>query len=386
METGIIQEEIIMKKKAIALTMTAILTAMSLAGCGGQKPETATTAAATSAAAETTAAGSQDGADQTGSQEAADQAGGTGATDAAQKPAEDMTASILAEGNGTIAVTYVKSPLNVPSIVEKDQEIFVKKFGELGYGVSYSDLTTGPEQTQALASGDIQFLYAVGATSVILAASNEADIKIISTYSRSPEAFKLFGKDDSIKSPEDLRGRKVAGPKGTILHELLVAYLASAGMTEADIQFMSMGIPDSQAALAGGSVDAALLAGPTAYNMEKDGFPVITDGKGLTEATIVVAASGAYIEEHPQEVKAFLEAQKEVLDAIDADQEKAMEVTAEETGLTVDAVKEMYPMYDFDMTIRDSDIEAMQKTVTFMKENGMIENDVDIETLIWRAE
>lgn len=63
-----------------------------------------------------------------------------------------------------------------------------------------------------------------------------------------------------------------------------------------------------------------------------------------------------------------------------------MEITAQETGLTVEAVKEMVPMYDFDMTIRDSDIEAMKKTVVFMKDNGMIENDVDIEALIWKAE
>lgn len=360
-----------MKKRLIALTLTGVLAAMSLAGCGGQSQTPAAAEATTAAAADTSAA------------EAAEKEAGT---DAAQKPETDMTGSVLAEGNGTISVTYVKSPLNVPSIVEKDQEIFAKKFGELGYGVSYSDLTTGPEQTQALASGDIQFLYAVGATSVILAAANEADIRIISTYSRSPEAFRLFGRDDSIQSPEDLRGRKVAGPKGTILHELLVAYLAGAGMTEDDIDFLSMGIPDAQAALAGGSVDAALLAGPVAYNMEKDGFPIITDGTGLTEATIVVATSGAYIEEHPEEVKAFLEAQKEVLDLIDADQEAAMEATARETGLTVEAVKEMYPMYDFDMTIRDSDIEAMKKTQIFMKDNGMIENDVDIEALIWRAE
>ena len=46
----------------------------------------------------------------------------------------------------------------------------------------------------------------------------------------------------------------------------------------------------------------------------------------------------------------------------------------------------MYPMYDFDMTIHDSDIEAMKKTEIFMKDNGMIETDVDIEGLIWRAE
>lgn len=360
-----------MKKRVMALVLTAAVTAMFLAGCGGSGNGTANTTAgepAASSEAETTAADAALAAEEGNQAE------------------NNMADAALAEGNGTIFVTYVKSPLNVPSIVEKKEEIFARKFGEMGYGVSYSDLTTGPEQTQALASGDIQFLYAVGATSVILAASNEADIRIISTYSRSPEAFKLFGKDDSIQSPEDLRGKKVAGPKGTILHELLVAYLAGAGMTENDIEFMSMGIPDSQAALAGGSVDAALLAGPVAYNMEKDGFPVITDGTGLTEATIVVATSGAYIEEHPDEVEAFLEAQKQVLDTIETDVEAAMEATAKETELTVDAVKEMYPMYDFDMTIRDSDIEAMKKTVVFMKENGMIENDVDIESLIWRKE
>ena len=114
------------------------------------------------------------------------------------------------EKNGTLSVTYVKSPLNVPSIVEQDQEIFASVFGPMGYDVQYSDLTTGPEQTQALASGDIQFLNAVGATSVILSASNDADIKIMSIYSRSPKAFKLFAKDDSIKTAEDLKGKKVA--------------------------------------------------------------------------------------------------------------------------------------------------------------------------------
>lgn len=209
-------------------------------------------------------------------------------TEAESTQANAAESKAETEKNGNLSVNYVKFPLNVPSIVEQDQEIFASVFGPMGYDIQYSDLTTGPEQTQALASGDIQFLNAVGATSVILSASNDADIKIMSIYSRSPKAFKLFAKDDSIKTAKDLKGKKVAGP---ILHELLVAYLNNEGMTEDDIEFMAMGIPDAQAALAGGSVDAVLLAGPTAYNMEKDGYYVVTDGEGLTEATIVTATS-----------------------------------------------------------------------------------------------
>ena len=243
-----------------------------------------------------------------------------------------------------IGVTYVKSPLNVPSIVEKEKGIFAKAFEEYGLPVEYSNLTTGPEQTQALASGDIQFLYAVGATSVILSASNGADIKIISTYSRSPEAFRMFaGKDSKIQSAADLKGKKIAGPKGTILHELMVAYLATAGLTEKDVEFVSMGIPDAQAALVGGTIDCALLAGPTAYNMEKDGYKIVTTGKGLVDATIVVATSQSFYDKNPLLVKRFLEAQDQIASYMKENSEEILEMTAKETELSIDAVKEMYP-------------------------------------------
>ena len=281
-----------------------------------------------------------------------------------------------------VVVTYVKSPLNVPSIVEKEKGIFAENFSDYGLGVEYSNLTTGPEQTQALASGDIQFLNAVGATSAILSASNGGDIKIISMYSRSPEAFRLFAKDGSIRSAADLRGKKIAGPKGTILHELLISYLATEGLTEKDVEFISMGIPESQAALNAGEVDCALQAGPAAYNLAKDGYPVVTTGKGLVDATIVTATSNAFYEKYPELVRAFLAAQNEVLTYMAENYDEIIEITAKETELSTDAVKEMYPMYDFSSKITDGDIASMKKTVKFMLDNDMIENDVNIDGLI----
>lgn len=281
-----------------------------------------------------------------------------------------------------ISLTYVKSPLNVPSIVGKDKDILKNAFSNFNLPVVYSTLTTGPEQTQALASGDIQFLYAVGATSVILSKANGADIKIISMYSRSPKAFMLFSKDKDIKTASDIKEKKVAGPKGTILHELLMAYLKTLGLKESDVEFVSMGIPDSQAALVGGSVDMALLAGPAAYNMIEDGYNVVTNGEGLVDATIVVATSENFYKNNKELVETFLKAQKQTLDYMANNYEEIIDITAKETGLDKEAVKEMYNMYDFDMTIKKSDIDSMKKTEEFMKENNMIEKNVDIESLI----
>ena len=61
---------------------------------------------------------------------------------------------------------------------------------------------------------------------------------------------------------------------------------------------------------------------------------------------------------------------------------KAYKITAEETGLTIENVKMMYEWYDFDLNIKDSDIEELKLTQDFLIENNMMENTVDIEDLI----
>ena len=88
-------------------------------------------------------------------------------------------------------------------MLEKEKGIFAEAFADMGINVEYAELTSGADQTQALASGDVQVLYAVGATSVILSAANDADIKVLNMYSRSPEAFCLFAQDNTLTSPEN---------------------------------------------------------------------------------------------------------------------------------------------------------------------------------------
>ncbi|MBP3926083.1 MAG: ABC transporter substrate-binding protein, partial [Clostridium sp.] len=80
-------------KKTAAMILAAAMMVTSLAGCQSKTAETAAETKAESAA-----------------------------------ESESQTAG----EKGTISVTYVKSPLNVPSIVEKDQGIFTDYFGKLG--------------------------------------------------------------------------------------------------------------------------------------------------------------------------------------------------------------------------------------------------------------
>lgn len=336
-------------KKLIALGLAACMT-FSLAGCSGSAGKETEAASAAETTAETS----------------------TEAETSAEATADAETSI------DKLTVTYVTSPLNVPTILEKDQGIFEK---ELGVPVEYAELTSGADQTQALASGDVQILYAVGATSVILSAANGADIKVLNMYSRSPKAFCMYSKDESLTTPESLKGKTIAGPTGTNLHELLVSYLAQADMALDDVNYVNMSIPDAKAGLDGGSVDVALLAGATAYNAEQQGYHLVADGEGLISALIAVATTQKFYDEHPDVIKKLNAAQEEIASYMANNQEATMETVAATLDLDVDAIKEMYGFYDFSTEITDADKEGFQNTADFMYESGMIENELDVNTL-----
>jgi sulfonate transport system substrate-binding protein len=282
-----------------------------------------------------------------------------------------------------LTITHVTSPLNVPSIIQKNKNMFAEEFKANGkeMTVNYAEITSGADQTQALASGDVDILYAVGGTSVISAAANGADIKILNMYSRSPEAFCMYSHDANIKSAQDLKGKTIVGPAGTNLHQLLIAYLEKAGMTIEDVNFVNMAIPDAKAALDGKSADVALLAGPTAYKANKQGYNLVTNGKGLTDAVIAVAVTEEFYNEHKEDIEIFMNAEENIIKYINENHEEAMEIVAKELDLEKSAVEEMYKQYDFNMETTDADIKAFQNVADFMLKTGMIESEVNAEEL-----
>ena len=282
----------------------------------------------------------------------------------------------------SISLTYVKAPLNVPSIVEKKLGLLEKEFAKDKIAVQYPEITVGSKQTEAMAAGSLDFAHALGGTSAILAAANGVDLKIIAIYSRAPKAFVVLTKGDKIQKVSDLKGKKVAGPKGTILHQLILAALAKEGLKPDDIQFISMDLPSSAAALMNGSVDAALSAGPDAIRAEKAGARVLTTGEGLVEATIVTAVRGEFLQKHPDLVKRFLKTHTAAIEHMRSKPDEVLAMTAAETGLPAETVKLMLPLYDFSPTIKPSDIAELKRTQDFLLQNGMLKKSIEIEKML----
>ena len=281
-----------------------------------------------------------------------------------------------------INISYVKLPLNIPSIVEKKEKMFEKEFAEDGIEVNFPEITQGSKMTQAVAAGSLDFCNALGGTSIILAAANGVDIKMIGVYSRAPKAFTIMTKDENIKSAADLKGKKIVGPKGTILHQLLLAALVENDLSLKDVDFINLGIAKGISALQAGSADAALVAGPAVTKAMEGGARIIQDGEGLLDATIVIGVRGEFLRRHPDLVDRYLKVHQNSLQFMEENPKKTIKIAAEETKIAEEDVEKMYGWYNFNPEITESDIEELKKTQDFLYDNDMLMEKIEIESLI----
>src|SRR5688572_28654300 len=126
-----------------------------------------------------------------------------------------LSPALAADKPKTVRITYVTAPFNVPSIVMREKGFLDEAFAPFGIKVESPVITSGAQQTQAMAAGEVDIASVLGGASAILAGANGVDLKIIAAYSRSPKAFQLMTRADGPATLADLKGKKIAGPKGT---------------------------------------------------------------------------------------------------------------------------------------------------------------------------
>lgn len=291
-----------------------------------------------------------------------------------------------AEKGEVVNISYVKAPFNLQSIVMKRNGILEKELEPLGVKPVWHEIISGARQAQAMAAGSLDIGGVMNTTSIQMAKGEGNPIKIIAGVSRPVDVFAIVASkksyDNGLKSIKDLKGKIVAGPKGTVLHQILAAALAKNDMTMSDIQFIQMDIPKAFAALESGRVDAALLAANTIIKAEESGGHVLTTANGLVTPKLAMAASERFINEHPDRLKAVLTAHDKAAQWIREHHAEAIALGAEEQGIDIPTAEKLFVNSHFTQKFNDSDIASMSEDLNFMLDNGMMRNKVEAKDII----
>jgi NitT/TauT family transport system substrate-binding protein/sulfonate transport system substrate-binding protein len=281
-----------------------------------------------------------------------------------------------------IHVSYAKSPFNLPLIVAVRRGMLERAFAAKGVALKIFEIDSGAKQAEAMAAGSLDIAGVINTTSVFLAAAGGNDLKIVSGFSRPTGLFAIVVKDPAVRSIADLKGKRVAGPKGTVLHQLLAAALAKSGLSLGDVDFIQMDIAPVRAALLSGQVDAALLAAANVVSATAAGAHVLATADGYVKPQLVIAARSAFLRDYPELVDLYVSVHKEALAWIEAHREEALAIGAKEQGISLEDARSLAAASHFTADIGPAEVEAMDQDIKFMLSAGMLSASIDPKTLL----
>ena len=234
---------------------------------------------------------------------------------------------------GTLNLGFFPNVTHAPALVGVEEELFA---GALGDGVELNTFTfnAGTEAVEALFAEAIDISF-IGPNPAINAwAQSEGTAIQIISGSTSGGAYLVVNPD--ITSVDQLAGRTLATPSlGNTQDVALRAWLKENGLETTpagggDVTILPQSNSTTLEAFVAGAIDGAWVPEPWATRLIEEGGGTVlvderdlwpdTDGEYVTTHVIVRTA---YLEEHPDIVKAFLSGLLASLDAIAADPESA---------------------------------------------------------------
>jgi sulfonate transport system substrate-binding protein len=258
-----------------------------------------------------------------------------------------------------------------------------EEFAKEGIIIEYKKFISGPPIIEAFAGGRLDF-GATGDQPAIQARANNIDLKAISVYASGYRSYGLVVPPGSaIRSPKDLKGKKVAITVGSVGHQLLYLYLKSVGLTVKDVHLVNLQPSDMKAALATRNVDAVVTWEPFISTFESDKVGVhVLDAKGIKNVVNVTLVSGSFAKEYPDVVKRILKVHARAEKWIRDNPKKTVELVAKETGFKPDVLAEFIAKTNFDIRLTDVAVGSIFDTARFLRDNNVIRKEVDIRDLV----
>lgn len=140
--------------------------------------------------------------------------------------------------------------------------------------------------------GDAAFIFAIG---------SGATIKAIGAQKYDgPGPLIVVRGDSPIRTAADIAGRRIATPRGSVAHNLVLAALEAQGLPFDAVTFAFLSPQDGKAALQGGSVDGWAIWDPNAALAVKEGGRIVTGTDGLVPSyALLFARDGAIAGKRP---------------------------------------------------------------------------------------
>jgi sulfonate transport system substrate-binding protein len=274
-------------------------------------------------------------------------------------------------------------PHYAPIFVAKQKKWLEEELAKVGAKptLKWTSFSAGPPINESFAAGQQDFGF-LGDTPAIIGKAAGINTRIIGLTSTGPKSLAVVVPVKSgIKSPRDLKGKKVAVVKGSYAHHLLVLVLQKGGLTTSDIEFINLSQADIATSIANGTIDAAAIWEPLITKLETQGtVRVLADGTGIKKGALVIIATNDFVTKHRDQTKAILKAYQRGAYFIKANPKAAAHLIVKDVSLSNDQLLKVLAKFDYNTALQADDIEELKVVEVFMKNNAIIKSHVNIDT------
>lgn len=223
----------------------------------------------------------------------------------------------------------------------------VKAKGELekslaaqGVHVKWVEFPAGPQLLEGLNVGSVVFGEAGEAPPIFAQAANP-NLVYVANQPPAPTAEALIvQKDSTIRSIQDLKGKRIALNKGSNVHYLLLKLLEANKLSLNDIQPVYLPPSDARAAFEKGAVDAWVIWDPFfAAAQHQIHARVLASGEHLVNNHQFYLADRKFAESHPEVLKTLVSTLNQTTDWVKNHPDDAAKLLEKPTGLGFDVLK-----------------------------------------------
>jgi taurine transport system substrate-binding protein len=218
--------------------------------------------------------------------------------------------------------------------------------------INWIEVGSGAEINTAVAAGSVDIGIGIGSAPTAAGLSQAIGYEVIYIRDNIGPAEELTVRAAAnIKTPADLKGKKVATPFGSTSHFRLLGLLKTNGLTQHDVTVLDLRPDALVAAWQRGDIDAAYVWAPAKSKILAAGGEVFRTYDKLEAAGYVIAdlivARTAFTEAYPDTVVDILKTANRALDVLTATPDKAAEIIAKQAGVTPEVAKVDLADYDF---------------------------------------
>jgi ABC-type nitrate/sulfonate/bicarbonate transport system substrate-binding protein len=259
--------------------------------------------------------------------------------------------------------------LSVPIFIAAEKGFFSDE--ELD--VTLKPYTSDKKAMDDMVSGAVD-LATVSGTSIVLNSFIREDFLVFATFSHSYDDIKVIGRTDKgIRSPADLKGRKIGTAFATSAHFFSHIYLSEHGMVPSDVTLTDISPDDLTGALQQGRVDAVVIFEPYAYRVQK-ALPdktVMLPKSQLYRETFNLAAMKRFADAHPGLLRKILRGLERAVTFIRQNREESMALMIRKNNMDENFIVSVWDDFMYQLSLDQSLLTSLEDEARWVIKNRM---------------